>query len=65
MCARCQRKGRYSVAGLISKHGDARLTDLRDFLTAGRPRRARKSIDAQCQAVFDPLPETKREKPKW
>jgi hypothetical protein len=61
-CARCQRKGRYSVARLMSKHGDARLTDLRTFLTADCPQRARKSIDARCQALFDPLPETKRER---
>jgi hypothetical protein len=37
---------RYSVARLMSKHGDARLTDLRDFPSLGalgrlmRPRRA-------------------------
>jgi len=30
------------------------MTDLRDFLTADRPQRARKSIDAQRQAMFDP-----------
>jgi hypothetical protein len=24
VCARCQRKGRYSVARLMSKHGDSR-----------------------------------------
>jgi len=65
VCARCQRKGRYSVARLMSKHGDARLTDLRTFLTADCPQRARKSIDAQCQAVFDPPPETRRERPTW
>jgi hypothetical protein len=30
-CARRQRKGRYSVARLMAKHGDALLTDLRAF----------------------------------
>jgi hypothetical protein len=44
---------------------DARLTDLREFLTADCPQRARKSIDSQCQAAFDPPPETRREKPTW
>ena len=24
----CDRRGRYAVAGLLKKHGDARLTDL-------------------------------------
>ena len=64
-CARCQRKSRYSVYRLMAKHGDARLTDLRGFLTADCPQRTRKSIDAQCQAVFDPPPETRRERPTW
>ena len=49
----------------MAKHGDARLTDLRGFLTADCPQRTRKSIDAQCQAVFDPPPETRRERPTW
>jgi hypothetical protein len=43
-----------AAAPLIAKHGDVRMTDLRGFLTADRPQRARKSIDAQRQAVFDP-----------
>jgi hypothetical protein len=64
-CARCERTGRYSVARLLSEHGDARLTDLRDFLTADCPQRARKSIDAQCQAVFDLPAETRRERPTF
>jgi hypothetical protein len=65
VCTRCQRHGRCSVARHMAKHGDARLTDLRTFLTADCPQRARKSIAAQCQAMFDPLPETRREKPTW
>jgi hypothetical protein len=28
ICARCERKGVYSVARLTAKHGDVRLTDL-------------------------------------
>ena len=65
VCALCDRRGVYSVARLQAKHGDARLTDLRSFLTADCPERARKSIHAQCQAVFDPPPETRRERPTW
>jgi hypothetical protein len=29
VCAQCDRRGVYSVARLMAKHGDARLTDLR------------------------------------
>jgi hypothetical protein len=54
VCGKCGRKGVYSVARLQAKH-----TDLRGFLTADYPERARKSIDAQCQAAFDPVPETR------
>ena len=54
VCARCERRGVYSVARLMAKHGDARLTDLRSFLTADCPKRAKRSIDAQCEAKFDP-----------
>jgi len=61
----CQRKGVYSVARLMAKHGDARLTDLRSFLTADCPNRAKRSIHAQCEAVFDPPPETRRERQTW
>jgi hypothetical protein len=58
-------RGVYSVARLQAKHGDARLTDLRAFLTADCPNRAKRSIHAQCQAVFDPPPETKRGRLTW
>jgi hypothetical protein len=64
-CAQCDRRGVYSVARLQAKHGDARLTDLRSFLTADCPERERKSIHAQCKALFGPPPETRREKPTW
>jgi hypothetical protein len=64
-CEPCGRKGAYSVARLQAKHGDARLTDLRAFLTANCPNRAKRSIHAQCRAVFDPPPETKRERSTW
>jgi hypothetical protein len=61
----CGRKGVYSVARLQAKHGDARLTDLRAFLTADCPNRAKRSIHAQCAAKYDPPPETRRERPTW
>jgi hypothetical protein len=64
-CAACDRRGIYNVAKLQAKHGDAKLTDLRDFLTADCPLRARKSIDTQCQAIFNPPPQTRRERPTW
>jgi hypothetical protein len=50
-------------AGSLSKYGDARVADLRSFLTADCPKRAKRSIDAQCEAKFDPPPETRRERP--
>jgi hypothetical protein len=65
VCAQCDRRGVYSVVRLLAKHGDARLTDLRSFLTADCPKRASFSIHAQCEAKFDPPPETRRERPTW
>jgi hypothetical protein len=65
VCGPCDRKGVCSVARLQAKHGDARLTDLRTFLTADCPQRAKSSIHAQCKAIFDPPPETRRERPTW
>jgi hypothetical protein len=61
----CERRGVYGVVRLMAKHGDARPTDLRSFLTADWPKRAKRSIDAQCEAKFDPPPETRRERPAW
>ena len=60
-----ERKGVYNVARLMAKRGDARLTDLRSFLSADCPKRAAFSIHAQCEAKFDPPPETRRERPTW
>ncbi len=68
VCIRCERRGVYSIARLMAKHGDARLTDLRSFLTADCPKpqkRDKRSIHAQCEALFDPPPETRRERPTW
>jgi hypothetical protein len=65
VCALCDRRGVYSVGRLQAKHGDARLTDLRSFLTADCPERSRQSIHAHGRALFDPPPETRRERPTW
>jgi hypothetical protein len=65
VCEPCDRRGDYSVPRLQAKHGDARLTDLRTFLTADCPNRAKRSIHAQCAAKYDPPPETRRERPTW
>jgi hypothetical protein len=62
VCGPCERKGRYSVARLMTKHGDAKLTDLRTFLSANCPKRASFKPTDQCKAIFDPPPETKRER---
>jgi hypothetical protein len=44
-CSRCEREGRYSVARLLFKHGDAWLTNQRNFLTVVCAQRAHKSAD--------------------
>jgi hypothetical protein len=64
-CKRCARKGVYSVARLQAKHGDAKLPDLRRFLSNDCPKhKAVEGVD-RCQALFDPVPETRREPPTW
>ena len=47
VCEPCGGRGRYSVARLIAKHGDARLTDLRQAL-ANRPKGQSASIYDRC-----------------
>jgi hypothetical protein len=54
-CTPCGRRGVYSVARLIAKHGDARHTDLRVFLSADRPKRASTRIQDQCRAIYERL----------
>jgi hypothetical protein len=56
VCALCDQRGVYSVARLRAKHGDARLTDLRGFLTADCPQRARKSIEGKAAIIWVGLP---------
>jgi hypothetical protein len=41
------------------------LTDLRSFLTASYPKHSNYKGTVQCQAVFYPPPETRRERPTW
>jgi hypothetical protein len=41
-CEPCGRRDVCSVARLQAKHGDARLTELRAFLTADCPKRAKR-----------------------
>jgi hypothetical protein len=53
VCKPCARKGVYSVARLMAKHGDAKLPDLRAYLSAiARSKSwARPQIDARrCSA---------------
>jgi hypothetical protein len=38
-CKQCGRRGSYSVARLMSQHGDARLPDLRQEQTVDRQRK--------------------------
>jgi hypothetical protein len=64
VCGQCGRKGVYSVARLQTKHGDARLTDLRRFLTADCAKHNDFQGMDRCKALFDPPPETKRERPR-
>ncbi len=54
-CAPCNRRGDYSVARLIAKHSDARLTDLRVLLSADSPKRASTRIQDQCRAIYERL----------
>jgi hypothetical protein len=65
VCKPCDRNGVYNVKNLVAKHGDARSTDLRAFLTANCPKRGNYKRTDQCQAVYDPPPETRRERPMW
>jgi hypothetical protein len=52
-CGQCGRRGSYSVARLRSQHGDARLTDLRDELTADCERKSAQGLHDPCSARFE------------
>jgi hypothetical protein len=64
-CKACGRQGRFNVARLLAKHGDANLPDLRRFLSNDCPRHRTSDFTKQCQALFDPQPALKREKRIW
>jgi hypothetical protein len=64
VCIPCKRKGLYTVERLIAKHGNAELAQLRDYLTATCPNRRDYKAPERCHAIFDPLPELRREKPE-
>jgi hypothetical protein len=52
VCQPCGCRGRYNVERLIAKHGDARLTDLRQTL-ANCPKAQSASIYDRCKAVYE------------
>ena len=51
VCKPCGRRGVYSVARLRAKHGDAKLPDLRRFLTNDCPKHQSVDVANRCQAA--------------
>ena len=54
VCEPCARHETYSVAHLMERHGDAKLTDLLQTL-ANCPKARSASIHDRCRAVFGQL----------
>jgi hypothetical protein len=54
ICMRCGRQGRYAVAKLIERYGDAKLPDLLQAL-AGCPKVRSSSIHDRCAVRFERL----------
>ena len=54
VCEPCGRRGTYSVARLMERHGDAKLTDLLQTL-ANRPKAHSVSVHDRCKVVFEQL----------
>jgi hypothetical protein len=54
VCAPCARCGRYNVAKLIERYGDAKLTDLLQTLADYRKAHSA-SIHDRCKAVYEGL----------
>jgi hypothetical protein len=50
-CGPCGRRGRYNIARLIEKYGDAKLPELRHVL-ANCPRARSASVYDRCKAVY-------------
>jgi hypothetical protein len=65
VCKPCARKGVYGVARLRAKRGDAKLPDLRRFLSYDCPKHQSVDVANRCQALFDPTSDTRRERPTW
>ena len=56
-CDKCGRKGRYSVARLIERHGrDAKVLDLLAEITADCPKKQAGNMSDQCAARCPDLP---------
>jgi hypothetical protein len=54
VCAPCGRHGRYNVAKLMERYGDAKLTDLLPILTEC-PKANSANVHDRCKAVFEGL----------
>ena len=56
-CTKCDRKGRYSVAKLIAKHGrKGNLMKWREQLNGDCPKRDAHSLQDRCDLVCPDLP---------
>ena len=56
-CTRCERKGRYSVAGLIEKHGrDGHMMKWREQLNGECPKRDAPQLHDRCDLICPDLP---------
>ena len=64
-CEGCRREGRYNVARLIAKHGDAALTDLLSFLSVKCPKTAFVRIHDRCKAHYGPMELRSALRPNW
>jgi hypothetical protein len=62
VCALCDRRGVLSVGRLMAKHGDAKLPDLRAFLSADCAKNQSADFTNRCQGLFGPT-ELRRERP--
>jgi len=56
-CTRCERKGRYNVAGLIKKHGrDGHMMKWREQLNGDCPKRDSPQLHDRCDLICPDLP---------
>jgi hypothetical protein len=56
-CTKCDRKGRYSVAKLIEKHGrKGDMMKWREMLSADCPKRDAHAMQDRCELVCPDLP---------